>query len=358
VASLSLDNQNLRANNARTLQAPRACYHRITRALFVIGLLAVNTGKRFALSLTGTAITTSEIPELALARRGKVRDVYRVDEDHLLIVATDRISAFDCILPNAIPLKGAVLTQISKFWFEKFANLVPNHMLASRVQSFPADLLATLSSASQNQLDGRSMFTREAAVIPFECVVRGYLAGSGWKDYLRTGEVCGHPLPAGLLESAKLPEPIFTPATKSEEGHDINVSIAEMAAVVGAELTARLEQLSLQIYAEAAAYAETRGIIICDTKFEFGLRGDELIWIDEALTPDSSRFWPQDQYSPGQSQPSFDKQYVRNYLETLDWDKTPPAPELPAEVVANTSAKYLEAYRLLTGKDLTDALGK
>lgn len=309
------------------------------------------------MSFSGTAITASEVPELTLVRRGKVRDVYRVDEERLLLVATDRISAFDCILPNAIPLKGAVLTQISRFWFEKFAHLVPNHMLASRVQDFPADVQAQLSSSSQTLLDGRAMLTRAAEVVPFECVVRGYLAGSGWKDYQRTGAVCGHSLPAGLLESAQLPEPIFTPATKSEEGHDINVSIAEMASIVGTELTTRLEQLSLQIYSEAAAYAQTRGIIICDTKFEFGLRDGELIWIDEALTPDSSRFWPQEQYKAGGAQPSFDKQYVRDYLETLDWDKTPPAPELPSEVIANTSAKYLEAYRLLTGKELADELG-
>ena len=310
------------------------------------------------MSISGTAITASEIPELALARRGKVRDVYRVNEEQLLIVATDRISAFDCILPNAIPLKGAVLTQISHFWFEKFAPLVPNHMLASRVRDFPADLRALLSTPSQTMLDGRAMLTRAAEVIPFECVVRGFLAGSGWKDYQQTGEVCGHQLPAGLVESAQLPQPIFTPATKSEEGHDINVSSAAMAAVMGVALTERLAQLSLQIYTEAAAYAATRGIIICDTKFEFGLCDGELIWIDEALTPDSSRFWPQDQYVPGQSQPTFDKQYVRDYLETLTWDKTPPAPLLPDEVVAGTSAKYQEAYRLLTGKNLADDLGE
>ncbi len=310
------------------------------------------------MSISGTAITASDIPELALARRGKVRDVYRVDDDRLLLVATDRISAFDCILPNAIPQKGAVLTQISRFWFTKFAHLVSNHCLASRVSDFPTALRAQLSPSSQAVLDGRAMLTRAADVVPFECVVRGYLAGSGWKDYQRTGAVCGHALPAGLVESAKLPQPIFTPATKSEEGHDINVSSAEMAAVIGADLTARLEQLSLQIYSEAAAYAETRGIIICDTKFEFGLRDGALLWIDEALTPDSSRFWPQAQYQPGGAQPSFDKQYVRDYLETLVWDKTPPAPELPAEVVTNTSAKYLEAYRVLTGKELAEDLGE
>lgn len=310
------------------------------------------------MSFSGTAITSSEVPEFALARRGKVRDVYRVEDERLLIVATDRISAFDCILPNAIPNKGAVLTQISQFWFSKFAHLVPNHLLASRVKDFPADVRAQLSESSQALLDGRSMLSRAAEVVPFECVVRGYLAGSGWKDYQRTGEVCGHALPAGLLESAQLPEPIFTPATKSEAGHDINVSSVEMAKVIGVELTAKLEQLSLQIYSEAAAYALTRGIIICDTKFEFGLRDGELIWIDEALTPDSSRFWPQEQYRPGGAQPSFDKQFVRDYLETLTWDKTPPAPELPAEVIAQTSAKYLAAYRLLTGKELANDLGE
>jgi phosphoribosylaminoimidazole-succinocarboxamide synthase len=310
------------------------------------------------LSFSGTAITSSEVPELSLVRRGKVRDVYRVDDDRLLLVATDRISAFDCILPNAIPHKGAVLTQLSRFWFEKFAHLVPNHLLASRVKDFPADVRAKLSEATQAAIDGRSMLTRAAEVVPFECVVRGYLAGSGWKDYQRTGEICGHALPVGLVESAQLPQPIFTPATKSEAGHDINVSRAEMAAGVGEELTAKLEQISLQIYTEAAAYAATRGIIICDTKFEFGLRDGELVWIDEALTPDSSRFWPQEQYNPGGAQPSFDKQYVRDYLETLTWDKTPPAPELPAEVIANTSAKYLDAYRLLTGKELAGDLGE
>ena len=310
------------------------------------------------MSFSGTAITSSEVPEFALARRGKVRDVYRVEDERLLIVATDRISAFDCILPNAIPNKGAVLTQISQFWFSKFAHLVPNHLLASRVKDFPADVRAQLSESSQALLDGRSMLSRAAEVVPFECIVRGYLAGSGWKDYQRTGEVCGHALPAGLLESAQLPEPIFTPATKSEAGHDINVSSVEMAKVIGVELTAKLEQLSLQIYSEAAAYALTRGIIICDTKFEFGLRDGELIWIDEALTPDSSRFWPQEQYRPGGAQPSFDKQFVRDYLETLTWDKTPPAPELPAEVIAQTSAKYLAAYRLLTGKELANDLGE
>lgn len=304
------------------------------------------------MSTANLAIANSGLEELPLVRKGKVRDVYQAGAETLLLVATDRISAFDCILPNAIPYKGAVLTQISKFWFTKFSHLVTNHVIASRVKDFPSEVRTKLSADSQKMLDGRAMLTKEASVIPFECVVRGYLAGSGWKDYLATGKVCGHQLPAGLVESDKLPEPIFTPATKSEEGHDINVSIAEMANVIGAELTERLEKLSIKIYEEAAAYAETRGIIICDTKFEFGLRGEELIWIDEALTPDSSRFWPQDKYKAGGAQPSFDKQFVRDYLETLAWDKTPPAPELPAEIVIATSEKYLEAYRLLTGNDL------
>ena len=298
----------------------------------------------------------AEIPELKLLRRGKVRDIYEVDAERLLLVASDRISAFDCVLPNPIPHKGRVLTQLSRFWFTRFASLVPNHVIAASVPEFPEDLQQKLSARSKADLDGRTTLSLRAEVIPFECVVRGYLAGSGWKDYQLTGAVCGHELPPGLQESARLPQPIFTPATKSEEGHDINVSVAEMAEVLGEELTRRLENLSLQIYQAAADYAAGRGIIICDTKFEFGLRDGELIWIDEALTPDSSRFWPRDAYTPGRSQASFDKQYVRDYLETLDWDKTPPAPQLPPEVVAGTTAKYLEAYQLLTGRELALAL--
>jgi phosphoribosylaminoimidazole-succinocarboxamide synthase len=297
----------------------------------------------------------SRLPELTFLRSGKVRDIYGVDDDHLLIVATDRISAFDCVLPNAIPHKGQVLTQLSRFWFDRFANVVPNHLVAADVEEFPAALLERLSAQSKAALAGRSMLSRRAEVISFECVVRGYLAGSGWKEYQQTGAICGHQLPAGLVESAKLPEPIFTPATKAEQGHDINVSIAEMASVVGEDLTRKLEMISLAIYTEAARYAEGRGIIICDTKFEFGLRDGQIVWIDEALTPDSSRFWPASAYAPGKSQASFDKQFVRDYLETLDWDKRPPAPTLPDEVVAATSAKYLEAYRLLTGRHLSFA---
>ena len=292
------------------------------------------------------------IAELKFLRSGKVRDLYEVDAEHLLLVASDRISAFDCVLPNDIPHKGAVLTQLSRFWFARFANQVTNHLATARLADFPADLLARLSAESQSYLAQRAMLVRKTAVVPFECVVRGYLAGSGWKEYQQTGAVCGHQLPAGLVEASQLPEPIFTPATKAEAGHDINVSVLEMAAALGNELTAHLEALSLQLYREAAAYAETRGIIICDTKFEFGLRGAQIVLVDEVLTPDSSRFWPQALYAPGQTQPSFDKQYVRDYLETLDWDKRPPAPALPAAVVHATSEKYLEAYRLLTGSEL------
>ncbi len=306
-----------------------------------------------AVSKTGVEI--ERIAELNFLRSGKVRDIYEVDEDHLLIVASDRISAFDCVLPNAIPHKGQVLTQLSRFWFTRFADLVANHLVTTEVEQFPTGLLERLSSASKEALAGRTMLVRRAEVIPFECVVRGYLAGSGWKEYQHkdgAGAVCGHQLPTGLGESSKLPEPIFTPATKAETGHDINVSIAEMAAVLGESLTRELEVVSLKLYADAARYAETRGIIICDTKFEFGLLDGQLILVDEVLTPDSSRFWPRDAYRPGQSQPSFDKQYVRDYLETLDWDKHPPAPPLPELVISETSKKYLEAYRLITGHDL------
>jgi phosphoribosylaminoimidazole-succinocarboxamide synthase len=292
------------------------------------------------------------IPELRFMRSGKARDIYEVDDDRLLIVATDRISAFDCVLPTAIPHKGRALTQLSRFWFDLFSTLVPNHMIAADPNEFPAVLSESLSDESRSRLAGRSMLVRRAEVIPFECVVRGYLAGSGWKDYLRTGAICGHSLPDGLLESAQLPGPIFTPATKAEEGHDINVSIDEMAQSLGDDLTRQLEEISLKIYAEASQYAETRGVIICDTKFEFGLINGQLTLVDEVLTPDSSRFWPRDAYAPGRPQPSFDKQFVRDYLETLDWDKRPPAPSLPPEIARITSEKYLEAYRLLTGHEL------
>ncbi len=292
---------------------------------------------------------------LQFLRRGKVRDIYQAGDDHLLIVATDRISAFDCILPNRIPFKGQVLTRISDFWFQRSDSLVANHLIATRIDDFPEELLHRLTPDERTWLDGRAMLVRRATVVPFECVVRGYLAGSGWKEYRQKGEVCGHRLPAGLTESARLPEPIFTPATKSETGHDINVSIARMAADLGADLTRSLEQLSLTIYRQAAAYALDRGIIIADTKFEFGIRHGEITLVDEVLTPDSSRFWPANRYVPGSPQPSFDKQFVRDYLETLDWDKQPPAPELPADIVAATSRRYLDAFRLLTGHPLPGA---
>ncbi len=286
-------------------------------------------------------------PTLSLLRRGKVRDVYAVDRDTLLIVATDRISAFDVVLPNAIPEKGRVLTALTLFWFDLIGDVIPNHLITADVTRYPAPL-----RKYAGDLQGRSMLVRRAEVIPFECVVRGYLAGSGWKEYQKTGAVCGIPLRPGLRESEKLPQPIFTPATKAETGHDQNVSESEMARAVGPELTATLKRLTLAVYSRAAEYAATRGILIADTKFEFGRVGDELILVDEVLTPDSSRFWPAAEYAPGMSPPSFDKQYVRDYLETLAWNKQPPAPPLPPDVVRKTTEKYLEAYRLLTGKSL------
>ncbi len=293
-----------------------------------------------------TVVQTS-FPDVKLVRRGKVRDVYAVDGDTLLIVATDRISAFDVVLPNAIPEKGRVLTALTLFWLDLIRDIVPNHLITADVTRYPAPFRKYAA-----ELEGRSMLVRRAEVVPFECVARGYLAGSGWKEYQKTGAVCGIPLPAGLREAEKLPQPIFTPATKAEAGHDINVSEAEMAKSVGAEPTARLKRLTLAVYTRAADYAATRGIIIADTKFEFGRAGGEIILVDEVLTPDSSRFWPASEYVPGMSPPSFDKQYVRDYLETLTWNKQPPAPPLPPEVVRRTTEKYLEAYRLLTGKSL------
>ncbi|HKY30003.1 MAG TPA: phosphoribosylaminoimidazolesuccinocarboxamide synthase [Pyrinomonadaceae bacterium] len=293
-----------------------------------------------------TLLQTS-FPDLQLVRRGKVRDVYAV-EDHLLIVATDRISAFDCVLPTPIRRKGEVLTALSRFWFEKLAHVVPNHMVTTDVQQMPP-----VVRQASDELNGRSMLVRRADVFPVECVVRGYLSGSGWKDYLRTGEVCGHKLPEGLTESAELPEPIFTPATKAEEGHDENISEAQVREILGDETTEFLRDTSLRLYREAKDYAQGRGIIIADTKFEFGRdQQGQIILVDEVLTPDSSRFWPQESYGPGKSQPSFDKQFVRDFLETLDWDKQPPAPEIPAEIAEATTARYLEAYKLLIGTDL------
>jgi phosphoribosylaminoimidazole-succinocarboxamide synthase len=301
---------------------------------------------------THSVRTSIGLSALPFVRRGKVRDLFEVDQDHLLLVATDRISAFDCVLPNPIPRKGQVLTQISRFWFERLASLVANHLITADVNLFPESLRRRLTAEELESLNGRAMLVRRAEVIPFECVVRGYLAGSGWKDYLQTGELCGHKLPQGLLESSRLPEPIFTPSTKAEVGHDINVSRKVMTEALGEELAGELERISLDLYEHAAAHAEEHGIIIADTKFEFGLRDGGPLLIDEVLTPDSSRFWPGSQYQPGRPQPSFDKQYVRDYLETLDWDKRPPAPELPPLIVATTSETYLDAYRLLTGTEL------
>jgi phosphoribosylaminoimidazole-succinocarboxamide synthase len=284
------------------------------------------------------------IPKL---KSGKVREMFDLD-DSLLMVATDRISAFDVIMPNGIPRKGEVLTQISFFWFEKFAALQPNHLLAGANHSLPSRL-----QPFAKQLARRSMIVRKAKPLAIECVVRGYLAGSGWKEYQKTQTVCGIKLPAGLKESSELPEPIFTPATKAETGHDENISFEQAAQITGAKLAAQARDASLKLYTQARNYARDRGIIIADTKFEFGLVDGQLILIDEVLTPDSSRFWPADQYQPGRSQPSFDKQFVRDYLETLDWNKTPPAPALPADIVSKTQQKYLEAYERLTGRTLS-----
>ena len=277
-----------------------------------------------------------------------MRDVYAV-EDKLLIVATDRISAFDVVLPTAIPGKGAVLTQLSLFWFDFLKEIVANHLITTEVDAYPGAL-----ARYRDQIEGRSMLVARADVFPIECVARGYLSGSGWKEYQKTGEVCGIKLPAGLKESDRLPEPIFTPATKEDSGHDINISEREMVNRVGEEATKTLKELTLTIYSRASEAALERGIIIADTKFEFGDKDGSVILIDEVLTPDSSRFWPRDSYQPGRSQQSFDKQYVRDYLETLDWDKQPPGPDLPREVIAKTSEKYFEAYETLTGHSIAD----
>lgn len=265
-----------------------------------------------------------------------------------MIVATDRISAFDVVMPNAIPSKGRVLTAMTIFWFEQLGDVVPNHLITANVEEYPAAL-----AGDREQLIGRSMLVKRADVFPIECVARGYLAGSGWKEYTSTGSVCGVKLPAGLRESDRLPEPIFTPATKAETGHDLNISEREVAQLIGADMTEILKRITLELYSRAASYAYDRGIIIADTKFEFGLYAGRVILVDEALTPDSSRFWPRESYEPGRSQPSFDKQYLRDYLERLDWNKQPPGPELPPDVVAETSGKYIEALKLLTGKSVT-----
>ena len=291
-----------------------------------------------------TGISTVELPDITKFKSGKVREVFDLG-DTLLFVATDRLSAFDCILPDPIPDKGKVLTQISLFWFEFLTPICLNHVVTGDVDEFPE-----LLRVHRYLLAGRSMIGVKADVVPIECVVRGYLAGSGWKEYQESRSVCGIGLPDGLQLGSELPVPIFTPATKAESGHDENITQERMAELVGAALAEQLVRTSLAIYTTARDYARERGIILCDTKFEFGLRDGELILIDEVLTPDSSRFWPADEWDPGHIQPSFDKQYVRDYLETLNWDKTPPAPALPPEVIAGTRARYVEAYERLTGR--------
>jgi phosphoribosylaminoimidazole-succinocarboxamide synthase len=297
--------------------------------------------------MTTAPLLQLDLPGIRKLKSGKVREIFDLGEA-LLLVATDRISAFDCIMPNGIPQKGEVLTQLSHFWFARFASLMPNHLLAQ-----PGDPLPSSLQPFAAQLAGRSMIVKKSQPLAIECVVRGYLAGSGWKEYREHQTVCGLKLPPGLQESSELPEPIFTPATKADSGHDENISFEQAAKLVGSDIAEQARAASLRIYSEARAYAGQRGIIIADTKFEFGMFDGKLILIDEVLTPDSSRFWPADQFKPGRSQPSFDKQFVRDYLETLDWNKTPPAPALPPEIVAKTRAKYLEAYERLTGRPLT-----
>ena len=288
----------------------------------------------------------TEISGVKLHGRGKVRDIYDLGE-HFLIVATDRLSAFDVVLPTPIPNKGKVLTQMSIFWFDHFKDFVPNHVLATTVDQYPKVL-----HPFRDQLEGRSMLVKKAKVFPVECVARGFLTGSGLKDYNKTGKVCGIPLPAGMRDSDRLPQPIFTPATKAETGHDENISEEQAAKVIGEDNIRRLKELTLSLYGQAVDYAAKRGIIICDTKFEFGVIDGRIAVVDEMLTPDSSRFWPADQYSPGKPQPSFDKQFVRDYLEKIGWNKQPPAPALPGDIVKATSSKYMEALHILTGREL------
>ena len=286
--------------------------------------------------------------DLKLLRRGKVRDVYEVDNQRLLIVATDRISAFDSVSPTPIERKGEVLTALSRFWFAKLGHIVPHHLITTELDEMP-----DVVRAHADEVRGRSMLVKRTEVFPVECVVRGYLSGSGWKDYQRTGQVCGHQLPAGLRDSEKLATSIFTPATKAETGHDENISEEQMAEIVGRDAMEKLREVSLRLYTEASDYARGRGIIIADTKFEFGRdQAGTITLIDEVLTPDSSRFWPVDSYEVGKSQASFDKQYVRDYLESIKWDKQPPCPELPDEIAQATTARYLEAYELITGEKL------
>jgi phosphoribosylaminoimidazole-succinocarboxamide synthase len=301
----------------------------------------------FPLALSAAPLLETRLTGLAPHRRGKVRDIYEVGPD-LLMIATDRISAFDYVLGSGIPDKGKVLTQLSAFWFEQTRGIVENHVLATEVDRYPAPLRPHAES-----LRGRSMLVRRTEPVPVECVARGYLSGSGWKEYVASGSVCGIPLPAGLRESDRLPEPIFTPATKAQSGHDVNISEGEAGRIVGSDLIARLKAITLELYAFGVAHAESRGIILADTKFEFGLLPDgSVLLIDEVMTPDSSRYWPRDLYAPGGPQPSFDKQFVRDYLEQIRWNKQPPVPVLPDDVVRRTREKYIEAFRRLTGREL------
>lgn len=297
--------------------------------------------------LLDSVLLRTDFPELKLHASGKVRDVYQLDDEHLLFIATDRISAFDYVLATGIPHKGRVLTQISLFWFEFLRDVVANHVVTANVEKYPAT-----AQKYADQLQGRSMMVMRAEMIPVECVVRGYISGSAWKEYKTSGRVCGIELPAGLKESSKLPHPIFTPATKATTGHDENIPFDEMTRIVGVELSRQLRDLSLKVYSKAADYALQKGIIIADTKFEFGMTSKGITLADEVLTPDSSRFWPADKYQPGKAQESYDKQYVRDYLEEIRWNKQPPAPALPAEVARRTSDKYLEAFHQLTGRGL------
>lgn len=288
----------------------------------------------------------TRLEALRMVRRGKVRDIYECG-NRLLLIATDRISAFDVVLPTPIPMKGAVLTQLSCIWFDMLRDIVPHHLVSANIEEFPAEL-----QAHRETLKYRAMLALKAEMIPVECVARGYLAGSGWKDYKENGKVCGTPLPSGMRECDQLPDPIFTPATKAETGHDINLTFEEVVRMVGAEPAEELRRITLSLYSKAADYALHRGIIIADTKFEFGYHEGKIILCDEVLTPDSSRFWPRASYRPGRPQPSFDKQYVRDYLEQIHFNKQPPGPDLPENVVRSTTEKYLEAYRLLTGHSL------
>ena len=293
-------------------------------------------------------ITETSIPDYPLLSRGKVRDIYEIDEDTLLIVTTDRMSAFDVVLPDPIPFKGAVLNQITLFWMNMFADQVDNHLLASQVSDFPKPL-----HKHDDQLRGRSVLVRKASPLPIECIVRGYITGSGWKDYQDTGSVSGHVLPNGLLESQELPEPLFTPSTKAAIGeHDENITVEQARQTIGDDIFQRVQELSLSIYRQGRAYARERGIIIADTKFEFGLHNGRILLIDEVLTPDSSRFWPEDGYAPGRSQPSYDKQFLRDWLTRSGWDKTPPAPKLPRNIIDQTGARYFEAFKRLTEGNL------